>query len=116
MITLGDDLPCDTISSLPTSSIKSIHVNTAAGSWREHLQQFQVNLGIMSTHKGKGNQSPASQMLVKEVIDNVAIFEMIKQRRKAIGLIVQRKHCLMHKHECGAARFGQDSSLGDPIL
>jgi hypothetical protein len=22
----------------------------------------------------------------------------------------------MHKRECGAARFGQDSSLGDPIL
>jgi hypothetical protein len=55
-------------------------------------------------------------MLANEAIDSVAILETIKQRREAIGLIVQRKHCLMHKRECGAAHFGQDSSLGDPIL
>jgi hypothetical protein len=70
----------------------------------------------MSAHKGKGDQSPAAQMLTNEAIDSVAILETIKQRREAIRLIVQRKHCLMHKRECGVARFGQDSSLGDPIL
>jgi hypothetical protein len=70
----------------------------------------------MGTQKGKGDQSPAAKMLANEAIDSVAILEMIKQRRKAIELIVQREHCLMHKRECGVARFGQDSSLGDPIL
>jgi hypothetical protein len=37
-ITLGDDLPSDTIGSVSTNSIESIHVNTATRSWREHLQ------------------------------------------------------------------------------
>jgi hypothetical protein len=70
----------------------------------------------MSTHKGKGDQSPAVKMLANEAIDSVAILEMIKQCREAIELIVQRKHCHMHKRERGAAHFGQDPSLGDPIL
>jgi hypothetical protein len=70
----------------------------------------------MGAHKGKGDQSPAAKMLANEAIDSVAILETIKQRRKAIGMIVQREHCLMHKRECGAARFGKDSSLGNPIL
>jgi hypothetical protein len=60
----------------------------------------------MSAHKGEGDQSPASQMLADEVIDSIAILEAIKQRMEAIGLIVQRKHRLMQKHECGAACFG----------
>jgi hypothetical protein len=59
----------------------------------------------MSVHKGEGNQSPAAQMLVDEAIDSIAILEAIKQRREAIGLIVQRKHRFMYKRECG-----------DPIL
>jgi hypothetical protein len=115
-ITLGDDLPGDTIGSLPTSSIMIIHVNTATGSWRERLQQFQVDLWIMGVHEKKSDQSPAAKMLANEAIDSVAILEMSKQHREAIGLIVQRKHCLMHKREGGAAHFGQDSSLGNPIL
>jgi hypothetical protein len=60
----------------------------------------------MSAHKGEGDQSPVMQMLVDEAIDSIAIPEGIKQRREAIGLIVQRKHRLMHKRECGAACFG----------
>jgi hypothetical protein len=70
----------------------------------------------VDAHKGKGDQSPATKMLANEAIDGVAILETIKQRREAIGLIVQRKHRLVHKREGGVARFGQDSSLGDPIL
>jgi hypothetical protein len=70
----------------------------------------------MGAHEGKGDQSPAVKMLANEAIDSVAVLESIKQRGKAIGLIVQRKHRLVHKCEGGAARFGQDSSLGDPIL
>jgi hypothetical protein len=70
----------------------------------------------MSAHKGKGDQSPAAKMFADKAIDSVAILEMIKQHREAIGLTVQRKHCLMHKCKSGAACFGQDSSLGDPIL
>jgi hypothetical protein len=65
-----------------------IHVNTAAGSRRERLQQFQVNLGIMSAHKGEGDQSPAAKMLANEAIDSVAVLESIKQCGETIGLIV----------------------------
>jgi hypothetical protein len=37
-ITLRDDLPSYTIDSLFARSIESIHIYTAIGSWREHLQ------------------------------------------------------------------------------
>jgi hypothetical protein len=115
-VTLGDDLPGDTISRITTSRIMMIHVNTAAASRRERLQQFQVDLRIISAHKGKGDQSPTAKMFTNEAIDNVAVLESIKQRGEAFGLIVQRKHRLVHKREGGAARFGQNSILGDPIL
>jgi hypothetical protein len=59
----------------------------------------------MSAHKGEGDQSPAAQMIADEAIDSIAILEAIKQHREAIGLIVQRKHRLMHKCERGAARL-----------
>jgi hypothetical protein len=55
-----------------------IHVNTAAGIWRERLQQFQVNLRVMNTHKGKGDQSPAAQMFSNEGIDSVAVLKSIE--------------------------------------
>jgi hypothetical protein len=93
-----------------------IHVDTATGSRRERLQQFQVDLGIMSAHKGKGDQSPAAKVFANEAIDSVAVLESIKQRGEAFGLIVQRKHHLVHKREGGAARVNQNSSLGEPIL
>jgi hypothetical protein len=115
-ITLDDDLLGDTISHISTSSIMMIHVNTAVGSRRERLQQFQVDLGIMSAHKGKGDQSLATKMFANKAIDSVAVLESIKQRGEAFGLVVQRKHRLVHKREGGTARFGQNSSLGDPIL
>jgi hypothetical protein len=70
----------------------------------------------MRAHKGKGDQSPAAKMFVKEAIDSVAVLESIKQCGKAFGLIVQRKHRLVHQREGGAAHLGQNSNLGDPIL
>jgi hypothetical protein len=70
----------------------------------------------MNAHKGEGDQSPAAQMFSNEGVDSIAVLESIKQRRKVFGLVVQRKHRLMHKREGIAARFGQNSSLGDPIL
>jgi hypothetical protein len=70
----------------------------------------------MSTHKEKGDQSPAAKMFPNKAIDSVAVLESIKQRGKAFGLIVQRKHRLVHKREGGAAHLGWNSSLGDPIL
>jgi hypothetical protein len=115
-ITLGDELPSDTIGGLSTNSVESIHVNVATRSWREHLQQFQVDLGVMGPHEGKGDQSPAAKMLANKAIDSFAILKSIKQRRESIVLIVQRKHRLVNTSEGGAARLGQDSSLGDPIL
>jgi hypothetical protein len=87
-ITLGDDLSGDTISRISTSSIMMIHVNTTAGSRRELLQQFQVDLGIMSAHKGKGDQSPTAKMFANEAIDSIAVLKSIKQCKKAFGLVV----------------------------
>jgi hypothetical protein len=104
-ITLDDDLSGDTISRISTSSIMMIHVDMSAGSRRERLQQFQVDLGIMSAHKGKGDQSTAAKMFANEAIDSVAVLKSVKQRGEAFGLIVQGKHCLMHKREGGAACF-----------
>jgi hypothetical protein len=115
-ITLRDDLPSYTIGSLSASSIESVHVYTATGSWRKHLQQFQVDLGIMGAHKGKGNQGPTAEMLTNKAINSFAILKPINQSRESFGLIVQRKHHLVHTSEGGAARLGQDSSLGNPIL
>jgi SAM-dependent MidA family methyltransferase len=115
-ITLGDDLSGDTISHISISSIMMIHVDAAAGSQRQRLQQFQVDLRMMSVHKEKGDQCPAAKMFANEAIDSVTILESIKQRGEALGLIVQRKHRLVHKREGGAAHFDQNSSLGDPIL
>jgi hypothetical protein len=60
----------------------------------------------MGAHEGKGNQSPAAKMLANEAINRVAVLESIKQRGEAIGLIVQRKHRLVHKRKGGTARFG----------
>jgi hypothetical protein len=97
-------------------SIESIHVNAATGSWRKHLPQFQIDLGIMGAYEGKGDQSPTAKMLANKAIDSFAVLESIKQHRESIGLIVQRKHRLVHTREGGTARLGQDTSLGDPIL
>jgi hypothetical protein len=115
-IALGDDLSSDTISCILIGSIMRFHVNMAAGSWRERLQQFQVDLRIVHAHKGTGNQSSAAQMFPNKGINSIVVLESIKQRRKAFGLIVQRKHRLIHKHKGAVAGFGQNSSLGDPIL
>jgi hypothetical protein len=60
----------------------------------------------MSPHKGEGDQSPATQMLTDESVDGITIFEATKQRREAIGLIVQGEHHLVHKCEHGVARLG----------
>jgi hypothetical protein len=70
----------------------------------------------MNAHEGKCDQSPTVQVLSNEGVDSIAILESIKQRRQAFELIIQRKHRLMHKREGAAARFGQHSNLGDPIL
>jgi hypothetical protein len=58
-----------------------IHVNTATGSWRECLQQLQVNLRVMNAHEGKCDQSPTAQVLSNEGVDSIAVLESIKQRR-----------------------------------
>jgi hypothetical protein len=80
-ITLGDNLSGDTISHGLTSSVMRIHLNTATGSWRERLQQLQVNLRVMNTHEGKYDQSPTAQVLPNEGVDSIAVLESIKQRR-----------------------------------
>jgi hypothetical protein len=115
-ITFGDNLSGDAINRGFTSSIMGIHVNTPAGSWRKRLQQLQVNLRIMDAHKGKRDQSSTVQVFSNERLDIIAVLESIKQRRQTFGLIIQRKHRLVHQREGTAARLGQYSGLGDPIL
>jgi hypothetical protein len=57
-----------------------IHVNTAAGSWRERLQQLQVNLRVMNAHEGKRDQSSAAQVLSNKRVNSIAVLESIEQR------------------------------------
>jgi hypothetical protein len=70
----------------------------------------------MSMHEGKGDHSSATQVFSNEGVDNSAILESIKQRRKAFGLVVQRKHRLVHQSKGTMARFGQHSGSGNPVL
>jgi hypothetical protein len=58
-----------------------IHVNTTARSWRECLQQLQVNLRVMNAHEGKRDQSPTAQVLSNEGVYNIVVLESIKQCR-----------------------------------
>jgi hypothetical protein len=105
-ITFGDNLSGDAISRGSTSSIMGIHVNTPAGSWRKRLQQLQVNLRIMDAHEGKRDQSSAAQVLSNERVDSIAVLESIKQHRQTFGLIIQRKHRLVHQRKGTVARLG----------
>jgi hypothetical protein len=57
----------------------------------------------VGSHKGKGNQSPAPQVLTNEAVDGLTIREAAKQRRKTIGLVVQGEHRLMHKGKSSSA-------------
>jgi hypothetical protein len=53
----------------------------------------------MGMHEGKGHQSSASKVFTDEVVDGFSILESTQQSRKAVRLIVQRKHDLMnHRH------------------
>jgi hypothetical protein len=70
----------------------------------------------MDTNKGKSHQSPASKVFTDEAVDGFSILESTQQSRKAIGLIVQRKHCLVNDRKSGVARISQCPGLGDPIL
>jgi hypothetical protein len=70
----------------------------------------------MNMHEGKGHQSPASKVFTDEAIDGFSILESTQQSRKAIGLIVQRKNCLVNDRKSSAARLSQCPGLGDQIL
>jgi hypothetical protein len=70
----------------------------------------------MSAHEGKGDYGSAAQMFSNKGVDSIAILESVEQRRQAFGLVVQRKHCLVHQGKGATARFSQHSSLSDPVL
>jgi hypothetical protein len=59
----------------------------------------------MCPHEGQGNQSPTSQVFMNEAVDGFPILEAAKESRKTVGLVIQRKHCLMHERKSGAACF-----------
>jgi hypothetical protein len=59
----------------------------------------------MGSHKGEGNQSPTPQVFTNEAVNGFTIFEVAKQRRKTVGLVVQGEHRLMHKRKSGMAGF-----------
>jgi hypothetical protein len=79
MITFTNDLSRDTIGGLSASRIMHVHLNTTAGSWRQRLHQIHVDLWIMSSHEGEGNQSPAPQVLMNEVVNGLTILKIVKQ-------------------------------------
>jgi hypothetical protein len=51
-----------------------------------------------------------------EAVDGFPILESAQQSRKAVGLVVQRTHCLMNSRKSYTACLSQRSSLGDPVL
>jgi hypothetical protein len=51
-----------------------------------------------------------------EAVDGFPILESSQQGRKAVGLVIQRKHCLMNDCKSRTACLGQHSGLGNPIL
>jgi hypothetical protein len=70
----------------------------------------------MDTHEGEGKQSPTSKVFTNEAVDGFSILELAQQSRKAVGLIVQREHCLVNDRKSSVARLSQRPGLGDPIL
>jgi hypothetical protein len=55
-------------------------------------------------------------MFTDEAVDGFPIIESAQQGRKAVGLVVQRKHCLMNDHKGCMACLSQRPGLGNPIL
>jgi hypothetical protein len=51
-----------------------------------------------------------------EAVDGFPILKLAQQGRKAIGLVLQRKHCLMNNHKSRTACLSQRPSLGNSIL
>jgi hypothetical protein len=51
-----------------------------------------------------------------EAVDGFPILELAQQGRKAVGLVIQRKHCLMNDRKSRTACLSQRPSLGNPIL
>jgi hypothetical protein len=70
----------------------------------------------MDSHKGQSNKSPTSKVLTDEAVDGFPILESSQQVRKAVWLIIQRKHHLMNSSQCRMTRFNQRSGLGNSIL
>jgi hypothetical protein len=70
----------------------------------------------MNPHEGQSNQSSASKVLADETVDGFTILESSQQGRKAVRLVIQRKHCLMNDCKGHAECLRQCSGLGNPIL
>jgi hypothetical protein len=51
-----------------------------------------------------------------EVVDGFPILESAQQGRKAVGLIIQRKHFLMNDRKSRPACLSQRPGLANPIL
>jgi hypothetical protein len=105
MVAFNNDLSRDTVSSLFASKIMRVHLDTTAGGRRQRLHQIHVNLRITGSHEGEGNQSPTPQVLTNEAVNGFTVFEVAKQRRKTVGLVVQGEHRVMHKHKSGTTGF-----------
>jgi hypothetical protein len=51
-----------------------------------------------------------------EAVDGFPILESAQQSRKVVGLVIQKKHCLMNSRKSGTACLSQCPGLGDPVL
>jgi hypothetical protein len=70
----------------------------------------------MDPHEGQSNQSSASKMLADETVDSFTILGPSQQGRKAVSLVIQRKHRLMNDRKSRATCLRQCSGLGNSIL
>jgi hypothetical protein len=115
-ITLGDDLPSNTIYHIPTCSIMVLDIDSAAGCLRQPFQELHVNLWIVDAHERESHKCSASKMFAHKLVYGLSILEVAKQSRQAFRLIIQRKHNLVHNCKGSTAGFGQGRSLSDPVL
>jgi hypothetical protein len=70
----------------------------------------------MDSHDGQSNKSSTTKVPTDEAVDGFPILESSQQGRKAVGLIIHRKHYLMNNNKSRMTRLSQRSGLGNSIL
>jgi hypothetical protein len=79
-ITLGNDLPGDTVGCVPACSIMILHVDSATGCPRQPFQELHIHLWIVGTHERESHERSTLKMLVYKSVYSFSILEAAEQR------------------------------------